>query len=653
MKKNISLLLLVLLAVVSGFAQRVTPYQGSRIFWDFDTETTVISGGNYARMIELQDGRLMTVAESNGIVVAYSSNQGKSWTSPQRIVSPPDGIFYAVPDLIQLSDGTILVGFNPRPRAPYSPERRFGIRAVCSIDNGISWSEPIFVFDAQHTFNDGCWEPAFLELPSGEVQCYFANENEYTYNSDQNISLCRSSDKGLSWSSPTTVCYRQGSRDGMPVPLLLKDESEIVVIIEDNGWPGRAGFTATTVRNTLADNWTKGFVNASSPNRGMIFQQTPAANLISAAPHIRKLPWGETVASYQTNENRPSNHLEYSDMQVLVGNDRARNFKAKSNPFALGNDKRAIWNSLAVIDTGIVVAVASIGAPNGANDIRMIKGYPIRQAKAGYGTIIVDGQKTSGEKWTTTGATQLLLGASTSAKSKIDFAYDDTFLYFTALVIDRTIINTGIDNDGIRLLIDAHDVSSASPQNGMYEFFFDTNGSVRFRRAGNGAWTTDTNVADVQYAIQVKSVYYQLEAAIPWSKLGKSYAPVDSRLAIAVENTDKQQYTLKTHAIADVNNNASWTWLDFRLVRQITATPEPPPYKKEGVNAFVANNTLFIDSEESIREFSFCSFDGRLITQKSKISRAFQIPLHNLSGGVLRVVLTDGKVLTQKVFCRK
>ena len=206
-------------------------------------------------MIELQDGRLLAVAEAlGGIAVTYSSNKGETWSSPRLIASPPEKVFYAVPDVIQLSDGTILVGINPRPVAPYSTERRFGIRVVQSTDNGESWSEPMFVFDAQHTFNDGCWEPAFLELPSGEVQCYFANENEYTGNDDQNISMCRSFDKGKTWSDPVTICYRPGSRDGMPVPLLLKDESEIAVIIEDNGWPGRGNFAATTVRNTLQEN---------------------------------------------------------------------------------------------------------------------------------------------------------------------------------------------------------------------------------------------------------------------------------------------------------------------------------------------------------------------------------------------------------------
>ena len=383
-------------------SERVTPYSGSRIFWDMNSQVTVFNSGNYARMIELQDGRLLAVAEAGGgISIAISENKGKNWSDPKRIVANPGQIFLAVPDVIQLKDGTIVVGYNPRPTEPYSEDRKFGIRVVKSIDNGETWSEPIFVFDAQHTFNDGCWEPSFLELPSGELQCYFANENDYTSSGEQCISMCRSFDKGETWSDPVKISFRANSRDGMPVPILLKDESEIAVIIEDNGWPGRNNFAATTVRTTLEDNWSSGYVDANSPNRNMIFETIPPVGVVSAAPYIRVLPWGETVASYQGNENRSSFDLQYFDMFVLVGDARAKNFKAKSAPFSLDLGHHSIWNSVSVIEDGVVVAVGSIGEPNKNNNVQMIKGYPIRQVKASYGTIKVDGNRSSDEKWTT------------------------------------------------------------------------------------------------------------------------------------------------------------------------------------------------------------------------------------------------------------
>jgi len=601
-------------------------------------------------MIQLNDGRLLAVAESlGGISISFSSNKGSTWTPPRKIASPDSKMNLAVPDIIQLSDGTILIGINPRPTQPYSVERRFGIRVIRSTDNGTTWSDPYFVFDAQHTFIDGCWEPALLELPSGEVQLYFANENEYTTNNDQNISMCRSFDKGLTWSAPITICYRKGSRDGMPVPILLKDQSEIVVIIEDNGWPGRGDFTATTVRNTLEDNWTKGYVNATSTNRSMIFETTPQADIVSAAPYIRTLPWGETVASYQSNEKRISNNLEYFDVHVLVGDERARNFKAKSTPFSLGNDKHSIWNSVSVIDTGIVVLLGSIGMPNRANDIMMIKGYPIRQAKASYGTITVDGIKTSDEKWTTPSTSQLFMGHTLKNKVTVDFLYDNNYLYLTSRIVDRNIINTGIDNDGLRFMIDVDDVSGSAPQKGMYSFFFDTNGSVKLQRGNNGIWTTDNNVSEIQYAVDIKSSYYNIEAAIPWSLLGKSAPPTDNRMAIGVEVVNKEQYTLMTESIADVNNNASWTWLEFWLNPNVASGISDVKNNLD-IDIHVLNKVLYVNSPYLIKELNLFSFGGALIEKKMGLSQNVELPLPCYQGGgILKLSIEDGRTVTRKI----
>lgn len=649
MKKIKFIVIVSLLLSLTCFGQRVNPYVGSRIFWDFDSQTTIFSPGNYSRMIQLQDGRLMAVAEAlGGISASYSSNKGSSWSTPQLIAPGQDSISSAVPDVIQLTDGTILVGINPRPSKPYTNTRLFGIRVIRSTDNGKSWSNPYYIYDAKSIFTDGCWEPSFLELPSGEVQCYFANESDFTTNNDQNISMCRSFDKGITWSSPVTVCYRAGSRDGMPVPVLLNNPDEIVVIIEDSGWPGRVSFAATTVRSTLQNNWMAGYVNASSSDREMIFETTPASSLISAAPYLRKLPSGETVASFQSNENRVSNDLQYFDMYVMVGDDRAQNFKAKSAPFSLGNDKHSIWNSVSVIDTGIVVALGSIGIPNGRNDVVMIKGYPISQAKANYGTITIDGVRSSTEKWTSPTASQFFLGATTGNKAKVDFLYDDNFVYMTALVIDRTLISTGTDNDGIRFLIDANDVSTSTPQMGMYNFFFDTNGTVKFSEGNNGNWVTSTNTSGIKYSVTVNSFYYLLEAAIPWNLLGKTSPPLNSRMAIAVENIDKQQYTIKYNKIADVDNNASWTWLNFKLIEP-EKTEVASVQKKNEIISTVKNNILYIESSVPIIHLSFYSFMGQLIESKKGMDYKAQVPLQNQHGGILNLYFEDGSFVRRKI----
>ena len=105
----------------------------------------------------------MAVAESGGgVSVCYSGDNGNIWSSPERIIQSAPNVPYAVPDVIQLTNGDIIVGFNPRPSSPYTEDRKFGIRCIRSVDNGETWSDPIFIYDAQHENRQGCWEPCFL-----------------------------------------------------------------------------------------------------------------------------------------------------------------------------------------------------------------------------------------------------------------------------------------------------------------------------------------------------------------------------------------------------------------------------------------------------------------------------------------------------------
>src|SRR5690606_35129826 len=107
-------------------------------------------------------------------------------------------------------------------------------------------------------------EPAAIQLPNGQIQLFFANEGPYTGSSEQNISLLRSNDLGETWTvDPEIVSFRAGSRDGMPVPLLLQGSDEVIVAIEDNG---KVNFKPYIIRNNLIENWAVA-VGPSHENR--------------------------------------------------------------------------------------------------------------------------------------------------------------------------------------------------------------------------------------------------------------------------------------------------------------------------------------------------------------------------------------------------
>jgi len=546
----------------------VEPYRGSRIFWDTSTRTTVFTGGGYARIIELQDGRLMATCESGGIKVAFSRDKGASWSSATMIASNPAGISESVPDLIQLSDGTIIVAYNPRPTAPYSTERKFGIRCKRSTDNGRTWSDEIFVNDAQHTFGDGCWEPSMLQLPSGEVQLYFADEGPYTMNNDQQISMCRSNDGGLTWSTAQKICYRQGYRDGMPVPVLLPTLGEgsgagpeIVVIIEDNGW-GYGDFFPTTVRTTLEQNWADGYwVSGDDANRDKTLNLSYCPTATGGAPYLRVLPWGETVMSYQSAYA----HDGKLQMRVAVGNEEARDFKAMSVPFSIGANEQGLWNSLCVIDTGIVVAVSGI-----AGNIEMMKGYPVRQLTAPYGHPAIDGRQTANEGYKTRTGTQIILGSQTGTRVVADLAYDRDSLYVFSRISDRTQVTNGANCDALTLMFDLADTGATAPQTGCFRIQLRMDGQVqRLMRGSNSGWASmNKTLMPLRTAVSAATTYYILEVAIPWTAFEFTEGIgelLTRRLAFAMEYTDNRSGTAYTETIPDADRLKPYTWMELRL----------------------------------------------------------------------------------------
>jgi hypothetical protein len=356
---------------------------GSHIEWDYNTLKKVSGGSTerycgYSRMIQLHDQSLLAVYEASGNVVCVKSTDlGMTWSAPVSIAARADGINMAVPDILELKDHSLLACYNPRPY-DISPSRKFGIGTKKSYDGGLTWKDERLLYEAGHEFKDGCWEPSAIQLPNGEIQLFFANEGDYTHSDEQNISLLRSADNGLSWTSkPEIVSFRAGKRDGMPVPLLLKNGKDIVFAIEDNGF---TNFKPYIVRNSLKNNWAS-IADGSSAGREYALADKISDELYAGAPYLRQLKTGETILSYQGTEGR-TNKMEFADMKVVVGDDEARNFSRKSAPFIIPENKSCLWNSLCVLNDNTIIAVTSTNAYSDHTEVWMVKGHLVPDAIA-------------------------------------------------------------------------------------------------------------------------------------------------------------------------------------------------------------------------------------------------------------------------------
>ena len=318
------------------------------IEWDKSALVLVHKGGSYARMSRLKDGDILCCFEHVGKAwVRRSKDNGKTWGEPTLVAKAPSGSA-SNPELLQLANGWVLFFCNERPDDGI---HHFTIQVYVSKDKGRTWQHHSPAYEADTNPHNGCWEPSAIQLPSGEVQLFFANENPYGHSNEQEITLLRSTDNGKTWSKPQAISFRPGHRDGMPVPCLLRNGKGIVCAIEDNGLTNM--FTPAIIHTTLKDNWNQPAADGDSPRRWQAVNKPVDAEW-GGAPYIRQMPTGETILSFQSSVGR-----EWPQMVVYVGDENAKSFGVRSGPFEVPKDKGGWWGSLFIKDDKTVTAISS------------------------------------------------------------------------------------------------------------------------------------------------------------------------------------------------------------------------------------------------------------------------------------------------------
>jgi hypothetical protein len=646
--KLYAVLLLMSIFSIGISAKRIDPYSSSRLFWDMTTRKTVFSGGLYARMIQLHDGRLMAVCSvGRTIDVSISDNLGHSWPSQQVLFSPPDNYGYYDAEICQLKDGTIIVMYNIGPIEPFDNVRRYGVRLNISKDNGKTWTGPIDVYDAGHDFGTGCWEPSMLELPSGQLDLYLSDESPYPDTEEQCIQVFRSNDKGYTWSKPEMISYRPNHRDGMPVPVLIGDT--IIVTIEDNGWPGADSFVPVSLRCPVGTDWKGVTIGADSPNRSQIIDYNWCPKAYGGAPYLRVLPWGETVLSRQAYYE--SGNYDIMNMYVYVGDKNARGFKSMSQPFP-DNKYTGIsveWNSISVIDTGIVCAFGGVGAKGAATaHVDFEYGYPVKQFKAYYGKPKIDGVISSSE-YNSPGAKQITMGTNTVGFRVLsDFDYDEDNLYFCANVSDRTPVRKGTTCDAVRLLLDADNVSEDTPVKGMFNFLFRVDSTYSCWQGNNGNWSDYADTTGVEYKIIRSNSGYKMEAAIPWKVLGMTAMPMDKRMGMGIEIQDVDSTTMLTERMPDLKKEQSWTWMNFYLDKQSFPTAVSS-VKESGTKVSINGNNLNVSSDSPINSLTVYSIDGTVINEYKGTFKMKDITSLKKGIYIISIKCANGKTENKKI----
>lgn len=505
---------------------------GVRIAWDYSSMQRLapqngrsLPWAGYSRVKRLSGGLLCSVYEAQGNVeLITSEDDGVTWSAPTVVFehftatsnNNSTNVNISNGELIELANGDWVVGCNYRPsQGGIAP---FSIAVKRSKDKGASWLLAQVLYEAGNTFENGCWEPAFLQLPSGELQVYFANEGPFTSSSEQNISMKWSNDNGETWSEGVkTVCFRGGRRDGMPVPILL--DNEIVVSIEDNNI---GQFKPYIVRTSLTDNWSEP-VLANSPNRESALQTPLADPIYAGAPYIVRLPSGEVILSYQSSENRNSPNDERSVLTVAVGDKTARNFEKITVPFNVPIDREARWNSLAIWDNQTIVASSTTNFNSPNCEVWMIKGHVIPELIAAKATIQNDGNVSESE-WGT--SLPIFVGHKGATQLNAAIRCDESNIYLAAKVLDNSVYadtKDALKADGVSFLIDANNSCLLSPDEGVYKVWCNRLGVCKFYQGSRGSWK-EVNTSAIKASVRARenNSGYDVELTVPLTVLEKT-----------------------------------------------------------------------------------------------------------------------------------
>lgn len=548
--KLTTLLLLLLFAISSRAQSTKPPIGGIRIAWDNSTLNKVsAAGGGYARMIKLDDRSLICVYEAVGSTVCVKSNDdARTWSQPTVIAPRTDGVSMAVPDILQLKDHSLLVGYNPRPRGN-DTAKHFAIKTKKSYDDGQTWTDERTLYQADSKFENGCWEPSAIQLPNGDIELFFANENLYRQSNEQCISMVKSTDGGLSWSAAKTTSFRPHSRDGMPVPVLLQNGKEMAYSVEDNGFKN---FKPTIIRSALKDDWAKP-VGADDTNRNFALADRVPDSLYLGAPYLRQLKTGETILSYQGTEDR-INNMNHSEMKVVIGDSEARNFDRKTIPFKLAPDKSGLWNSISVLDEYRIVALTSTSnyATGRGGEVWMIEGRVIPELHATRKVFTVDG-KIDAKEWGDDA--DVFIGQDGRTRLSAGTAYDSKYLYVYAKVGDKATAQSGME-----IYLDPQNKHYVAPGKGVYKITISGENQLKVFEGDNGKWVNKKGTG-IKSVLGNPPTGYVIETAIPWVLIGGKPA-LNKRIGFNMALIASDGYT---ENISSNDANKPFTWCTLKL----------------------------------------------------------------------------------------
>lgn len=483
---------------------------------------------NYARIKKLSDGSYILFnhyggqGNANGFDIYYATSPDlENWTGRglflERYVitnsrGNSDKRVFTNPNAIVLSNGDLVAFASYRANMSVKYEEcqyDHGIVMLRSMDNGRTWSAPQEIY---HGLN---WEPHMIQLPSGELQCYFSESRLWISGGHSGTAMVVSTDNGVTWSpglnqTPYRV-IRQHWYNSDKGATLYTDQMPVVVRL--NGSDKLAAALESSV-SCVNDKTTHTISFAYSDNEGQWprlegDETGPAdrqSNLFDgSAPFLVQFPSGETLLSYGAS----------SHMNMRLGDAEARTF---GEPF-VALPGRGSWGCMELNGGHEVIAAMRNSEKSGDITIALARFELNHRITATRRTVGIDGDNA---EWAATDDA-LFVGEKSQAQATLRCSCDDKNVYFLVEVLDEAIsrddyVNILLSpaNEGDRLTSAARRIKvshSGLKSTDVYaEGWRETDMGVTVQAAYDGT-ISDSSDTDNGYLVEVAVPRSQLDLA--------------------------------------------------------------------------------------------------------------------------------------------
>ena len=480
---------------------------------------------NYARLKRLADGSWILFNHygdggANGFDVHYATSPDlENWTYRGMLLerhaitnsrNNPDKRVFTNPNAIVLANGDLLAFASYRANMSYNYldcQYDHGIVILRSTDNGRTWSAP------QEIYHGPNWEAHMVEMPSGELQCYFSESRPWISGGHSGTSLVVSRDNGATWTpgldqTPYRVIRQHWENsdkqatyytDQMPVVVRLNNGDRLAAALESavSCVNGNTSYAISFAYSDDRGQWThlEGDEVGPADRRSDLFE--------GAAPFLVQFPSGETLVSYGLS----------SRMNMRVGDAEARTF---GEPFA-ALPGRGSWGCLELNGGHEAIAAMRNSDNPGEVTIALARFELNHRITATRRTVTVDGDNA---EWTATDEA-LFVGEKSQAQATLRCSCDDKNIYFLVEVLDEAIsrddyVNILLTppNEGNKLTSDARRIKvshSGLKSTDIYAGGWrETEMGVTVQAACDG---TISDNSDTDHG-------YLVEVAVPRSQLG-------------------------------------------------------------------------------------------------------------------------------------